>query len=197
MHASRNSGCDGARDGALRPQSLWEASHVLWNPYSRWFRTYSNSLRGRGKTMGRKMGRARNQRPSGASIARPDFEYVALHRYPVSQYGGTHHGTRSRCFWNQHFARAGRYGKSYAETRRLSQTRSNAARRVHLFRPSQRSRTDPHGYGLESREFASRGIGSIQQPSCHSLSSCHDSKPYVYLSRFTRVLRRRGARAGG
>src|SRR5262249_40072319 len=68
---------------------------------------------------------------------------------------------------------------------------SNPAGRVHLFRSSERSCTYPHGYGLERCEFAGWGIPCTRQPTCHSLIIHARSKPYVSLSRLTRMLRRR------
>src|SRR4029453_1840255 len=94
---------------------------------------------------------------------------------PDSQYGGTHHRTRSRCFWNQHFTRAGRYGKSRAETGRLSQARPNAAGGIHFFRSSERSRANPHGHGLESGKLASGRISGVRKLFNISLSQCRAS----------------------
>src|SRR5438046_8727483 len=171
MHASGNSRRDGPRDGALHPQSWCETAHLSWNSYSCWLRAYSNSLRCLSDAVGREMAGARYRRPSRASIARLDLKYVGFHRYPVSQYGGTHYRTRSRCFRNQHFTRARRHVESHAETRRLSQTRSDAAGRIYLFRSSQWSRPDPNGDGLGSGKSAEWGISDGQKCLARSLRS--------------------------
>ncbi len=92
--------------------------------------------------------------PCRTSVAGLDIQHAGFHRHAVYQHGGTRHRTRSRCVRNQHFARARWYGESGAQTRRLSQTRSDASGRIHLFRSSQRPRPDPHGHGLESRKLA-------------------------------------------
>ncbi len=81
-------------------------------------------------------------------------ERAAFRRHALPQHRRTRHRTRGRCFRRQHFARAGRHGESGSKTRRLSQTRSDAAGRIHLFRSSQRPCPDSYGHGLESGKSA-------------------------------------------
>src|SRR5581483_6894097 len=113
--------------------------------------------------------------PAGLPLLALIFSTPSLFCHPDSQNRSTRHGTRSRCFRNQHFTRTGRHGKSRAETGRLSETRSNAAGRIYLFRSSQRSRTHPHGHGLESGKFASGRISK------HSVNACSRRRLIVTL----------------
>ncbi len=132
-------------------------------------RINSCAVRRSSETLGRQMGRARDCGSCWASLARIDLYRAGFRRHAVSQYGRTRDRARSRCFRNQHFARARWHGKGGAQTRCLPQTRSDAARGIHLFRSSQRPLSYPHGHGLESSAFAGGRITRSGRWLYHSL----------------------------